>query len=857
MTMLHFLELGIRGHKAVHALTNAALRDYEDHLWRTKVHQEWTALRLAWRDVASEAETDDKSAWVELADPPDDPDAGDSIFDAFLDEEAKYVQEVGDDGEGNARRGKYLRDRNIRIEKRDSDRRRLKLERRPTAPLLELTPNTRTIQCQIRAIQRLKTVPAAEHMPLLRLFESAEHAAWPWFSPDDAVDSDSWFELKDEERPGTKDQRKFVQIALTTPDFALLEGPPGSGKTTAITELILQLVSRGRRVLLCASTHVAVDNVLERMVKQVDADDSDAVPVRLGDRDKVSKKARRFQIEELRRTERRRLVEFLSTRRTPSESQKRLLSALREGDSAVDRLILDCANVICGTTIGILQHPDLKPHPGQSSAPKFDVLILDEASKTTFQEFLVPAMLARRWVIVGDPKQLSPYVEQREFESTLRAALPDERARDACVDAFAAGSAARERSQTRVVSRDSITRGAVLAEGEARGLRVADARDPDPTSADVVLGSAEDLARLPAPADGRAVRVRGSKADVRTVAGKDAEESGAMAATQWESELAWRLITRFQLRFSCAIPPTEGAMSDARATKVDALTKAIEALLPVAGDPAHREEAQAVIDRTCSIALPSVIEVLQQGNERRTGRGDTTAMSDGLPASALDARHVLLEYQHRMHPDISAAPCVHVYGGRALKDAPKVVEEREWSYARHGSRSVWSQVPWTLGGAPRQSDDEVRVIDTEIREFVKWARHNRRRDDRPWEVAVLPFYRAQERRLREMVRDRTGQAGEYRHFHVGDDVRPDVVLELCTVDRFQGHEADVVLVSFANGRATSFLESQNRLNVALTRARYLRVLVGDRLRLGRSTSSPLLRSLAENEPWARTMEDGR
>lgn len=51
-------------------------------------------------------------------------------------------------------------------------------------------------------------------------------------------------------------------------------------------------------------------------------------------------------------------------------------------------MVLDAANLVCGTTIGILQHPDIKGN-GAATAP-FDVLIVDEASKMTFQEFLVP-----------------------------------------------------------------------------------------------------------------------------------------------------------------------------------------------------------------------------------------------------------------------------------------------------------------------------------------------------------------------------------------------------------------------------------------------------------------------------------
>ena len=67
---------------------------------------------------------------------------------------------------------------------------------------------------------------------------------------------------------------------------------------------------------------------------------------------------------------------------------------------------IGCRQSRVRTTIGILQHPDIKS--GGHASPDFDVLIVDEASKTPFQEFLVPALLAKRWIIVGDPKQLLP-----------------------------------------------------------------------------------------------------------------------------------------------------------------------------------------------------------------------------------------------------------------------------------------------------------------------------------------------------------------------------------------------------------------------------------------------------------------
>lgn len=48
-----------------------------------------------------------------------------------------------------------------------------------------------------------------------------------------------------------------------------------------------------------------------------------------------------------------------------------------------------------------------------------------------------------------------------------------------------------------------------------------------------------------------------------------------------------------------------------------------------------------------------------------------------------------------------------------------------------------------------------------------------------------------------------------------------------TVDRFQGREADLVMLSMRNTRRVGFLDSPNRLNVAVTRARQQLVVVGN------------------------------
>lgn len=53
---------------------------------------------------------------------------------------------------------------------------------------------------------------------------------------------------------------------LSTPDYALILGMPGTGKTSTIVQAIKGLVAQGKRVLLSSYTNSAVDTVLVKLI---------------------------------------------------------------------------------------------------------------------------------------------------------------------------------------------------------------------------------------------------------------------------------------------------------------------------------------------------------------------------------------------------------------------------------------------------------------------------------------------------------------------------------------------------------------------------------------------------------------
>ncbi len=74
-----------------------------------------------------------------------------------------------------------------------------------------------------------------------------------------------------------------------------------------------------------------------------------------------------------------------------------------------------------------------------------------------------------------------------------------------------------------------------------------------------------------------------------------------------------------------------------------------------------------------------------------------------------------------------------------------------------------------------------------------------------------------------------------------------MLIKLATVDFFQGQEADLVFLSMVNTSTVGFMDSPNRLNVGVTRARYQLVVVGKRAYFTICPSEEL-KNLAEHTP---------
>jgi superfamily I DNA and/or RNA helicase len=217
-------------------------------------------------------------------------------------------------------------------------------------------------------------------------------------------------------------QLEAIRFALSAKDVAVIHGPPGTGKTTTVAELIRQAVARGDKVLACAASNHAVDNLLEKLLRLGER------PVRLGHPARVVPELRERALDLLaekhpdarqaRKVSRDAFALFRQadkwTRGKPEPGAKAamrreardLLAEARKLEALAIERILDDARIVCATLTGLDSQL-----LGQR---RFDVAVLDEACQSTEPASWLPLLRANRVILAGDHCQLPPTVVSPE-----------------------------------------------------------------------------------------------------------------------------------------------------------------------------------------------------------------------------------------------------------------------------------------------------------------------------------------------------------------------------------------------------------------------------------------------------------
>ncbi|WP_226679072.1 DEAD/DEAH box helicase [Mesobacillus jeotgali] len=112
--------------------------------------------------------------------------------------------------------------------------------------------HNRSYQIQLETITHL----AGHNRQLSRIIEDPKLS-----TPPDRAET----EIHNSLIKANKAQVEAVQKAIGTKDLFLIQGPPGTGKTSVITEIIEQYAAAGKKVLISSQSNLAVDNVFEKI----------------------------------------------------------------------------------------------------------------------------------------------------------------------------------------------------------------------------------------------------------------------------------------------------------------------------------------------------------------------------------------------------------------------------------------------------------------------------------------------------------------------------------------------------------------------------------------------------------------
>ncbi|KAF2087408.1 P-loop containing nucleoside triphosphate hydrolase protein [Saccharata proteae CBS 121410] len=261
-----------------------------------------------------------------------------------------------------------------------------------------------------QTMTRLQKLTEAEYSSLIRaLFGLSSLTPLPE-TPDYGLGEIEWMDPSLNES-----QKDAIKFSMASREVALIHGPPGTGKTHTLIELILQLLKQKLRILVCGPSNISVDNIVERLAPR-------KVPmVRLGHPARLLPSVLNHSLDVLTRTsDAAAIVQDIrkemdqkqaSIRKTRNGRErkaiygemKELRKDFRERErNCVDSLVRG-SKVVLATLHGAGGF-HLKNQ-------EFDVVIIDEASQALEAQCWVPLLSAKKVVLAGDHLQLPPTIK--------------------------------------------------------------------------------------------------------------------------------------------------------------------------------------------------------------------------------------------------------------------------------------------------------------------------------------------------------------------------------------------------------------------------------------------------------------
>lgn len=228
--------------------------------------------------------------------------------------------------------------------------------------------------------------------------------------------------------------------------------------------------------------------------------------------------------------------------------------------------------------------------------------------------------------------------------------------------------------------------------------------------------------------------------------------------------------------------------------------------LSMAGSPILKDMTYdvVIIDEACQATEYSALIPLLKCEKKMILVGDPMQLPPTIISDREDMRtslferlsknisSYLLNTQYRMHARISEFPSVSFYNGNLLNGVERVSAVPVAFISVEGKEMIETKSLFNT--------EEATFIEGIIREVKK----------KYSSVTILSPYRAQSNYLSN------------------SKIIKEAGVETSTIDGFQGQESDCIIISTVRTSSPGFLKDYRRTNVAITRARYMVIVVGRR-----------------------------
>ncbi|CRG96125.1 dna2/nam7 helicase family member, putative [Plasmodium gallinaceum] len=240
-------------------------------------------------------------------------------------------------------------------------------------------------------------------------------------------------------------QKKAVYFCLYSNDIFCIHGPPGTGKTTVLCEVIFQLIKRNFKILVTGPSNVSVDNILDKCIKM-----NIKNVVRIGLKSKIKKELWSYSYDEkIKECDSYKLcedidkdIEKLKLEIAKLKSKKKSEKSLYDRKSIINlkyeikllnksrkkkrnvffNELMNKNNVLL-TTCSSSSNYELNKFVKYSNF-LFDAVCIDECCQCTEPLCYIPISFSKKNVFLfGDHKQLSPLIKYDKNNNKLNVTL--------------------------------------------------------------------------------------------------------------------------------------------------------------------------------------------------------------------------------------------------------------------------------------------------------------------------------------------------------------------------------------------------------------------------------------------------